>query len=74
MQTLEFYAIFSNENKIIKVIEQKSSGACEIYIDNYLQGTLTTYKGDYNVHLNNKSCLTGDDVMILIEMLKDPER
>ena len=61
---------FGDERREIRLSIAKGGGSWELFVDNYRQGSITFYRNQYVVHLNDRSCLSGDDLMILLDILE----
>ena len=70
MDFLAIQGVFGEESKWIRVSAPKAGGSWEIFVDSYRQGSITFYKDQYVVHMNDRSLLNGDDLWILLDMLQ----
>jgi hypothetical protein len=71
MKEIEFDASFGNKIKKVKLSSNiGGSDGWQVSIDNYYQGTIFFKDGMWKAHLNNRSILTSDDILILGEMIQ----
>jgi hypothetical protein len=71
MYKIEFFASYGNENKRVEIAQSYGGGDhYQILIDRYYHGIITKRKGEWVAFLNSKSELTGDDVLIIGELIE----
>jgi hypothetical protein len=70
MDLLVTDGIFGEVRKHIKVVQFKAGGAWEIFVDNYREGSIIFYGTKPMARMHERSLLTGDDLMILLDMLQ----
>ena len=70
MNTIEFTAQFGYETKQVKLVSNNCGGqGYQVLINDFYQGEIF-YNDGWQAHLNNKSILTGDDIVILGEVIE----
>jgi hypothetical protein len=74
MRQLEFDAWFGDKQKKVCILEPSGGGGYQIFIDRYLVGTIIRHKNDLKGFWNSSRPLSGDDLLVLLEMVEDWER
>ena len=66
MNSIEFDAPFGDKPRHIK-LSSDNTGGYQILIDNYYHGKIIKVNGEWRAHLNDKSDLTGDNIIDTVE-------
>ena len=74
MDLLECVGLFDEEQKCVLLSMYREGGSIDIFVDKFREGSITSYSTGLAVHLHPKSCLTGEDVYILLDMVKSDDR
>lgn len=69
---IEFLAPFGYEYKKVRISKPHGCGGAlyHIYIDNFYHGMLIKLKNDWLASVNDLSSITGDDILILREIIQ----
>ena len=71
MKKIEFLASYGDIKKPVEICEPNGAGShYQILIDHYYHGIITRRNGEWVDYLNYKSNLSGDDVLIIGELIE----
>ena len=70
MKDIEFMAAFGDDRKRVRISRpQGSSSGYQVFIANYYQGIIVKLNNEWVGHLNARSELTSDDILILGDII-----
>ena len=70
MDLLETEGIFGEIRKRIRVTQFSPAGGWEIFVDDFREGSIMFYGNRPLARMHRSSLLTGDDLLILLDMLR----
>jgi hypothetical protein len=71
MKPIEIAAVYGDEYKTLTITQPNgAAGTLHISINRYHQGTISRVNNEWVAHLNQPIELTGDDILILVEMIE----
>jgi hypothetical protein len=70
MKDIDFKAAVGDQFWEVKLSWQRSIIGYQIYIDKYFDGTIVKSKSGWVAHFNAPSILTGDDILVLGDMIE----
>jgi hypothetical protein len=71
---LELEALFGDKRKQVRLSMFREAGNIDIFVEDYREGSITSYLTGIEIHLHPRSCLTGDDLYVLLDLLTSNER
>lgn len=74
MELLGWQGLFGDEQKCVQLTMFQDGGAIEIFVDKYREGSINFYSTGMAVHMHPMTSLTGDDIYILLELIKSNNR
>ena len=69
MDDLEFWGVFGEQRLKVKVFRPQGGGRIQVFVDNYLEGTMDKVNGTWVFDVPRKGILTSVDILMLSEML-----
>lgn len=69
MEDIEFWGIFGDRRLKVKIFRPQGGGRIQVFVNNYLEGTMEKVNGAWAFDVPRKGIPTGEDILILCEML-----
>lgn len=70
MKKIEFLACYGDKIKTVEIAQALGAGdSYQILIDRYYHGTIIKQRGEWVAHLNSRSNLTADDILIIGDLI-----